>query len=531
MTQHSSSGDSLPLATVVSASTAITQTTSRNAKKAILADLARQTPVDEIATVAAWLSGAPRQRRLGIGWSGLAGLIREVEQDSTTLPTTLTVKDVDDAFDQLAAAFGPGSTHGRRELLRSVLHRATPAEQDFLLRLITGELRHGALESLVVDAAAVAFGVDPGLLRRAAMLSGSSPAAIEVAAREGDAGLARVGLTVGTPVQPMLAASAPSSDEAVAATGLPAVVDDKLDGMRLQAHRSGDQVRLFTRSLDDITARLPGVVASVLALDCTTCVLDGEVLAFSEEGRPALFQDIASAAGTLTATDSIDDPAMKLQYVVFDVLHLDGEDLFDEPFEVRERAWRRVLPERMRVRRVHASTPEQAHSAFQQAVTDGFEGLVVKTLDGAWQAGRRSSTWLKVKPVHTLDLVVLGAEWGSGRRTGTLSNLHLGARTSDGFVMVGKTFKGLTDETLAWQTQALQELETRRTRNTVFVRPELVVEIALDGVQRSSRFPGKVALRFARVVRYRADKSAEEASTLEDVRAVGQGSPSPRQLD
>jgi len=325
-------------------------------------------------------------------------------------------------------------------------------------------------------------------------------------------------MQVGTPVQPMLAASAATVADAVAKVGLPVLVDHKLDGIRVQVHRRGDEVQVFTRSLDEITARLPEVVAAARTLPHDSFVLDGEALALRTDGRPEKFQVIASRTATAGEEASV---RMPLRAYYFDVLSLDGTNLLTTPLRERIAIMERMLPAEQIVPRNVATTADEVAAEFATAVATGFEGIVVKDLEAGYAAGRREASWTKIKPRHTLDLIVLAAEWGHGRRHGWLSNLHLGARDGDGFVMLGKTFKGLTDEILAWQTERLLELETRRTSSTVFVRPELVVEIAVDGVQDSTRYPGKVALRFARVLRYRPDKTPEQASTLDEVRALG----------
>lgn len=510
------------LAAVAATSSELAATSSRTAKRALIADLLAATDPDELELVAAWLSGGYRQRRLGIGWAALRAVADEPpapDQNALEMDTGgATIAEVDQAFDQLAAAAGAGSSAARTAVLRSMWQRTNPAERDFLTRLVMGDLRQGALESLVADAGAQAFGVPATVLRRAAMLLGSTPAAVRLAAVGGRDALEAVRLGVGTAVQPMLASPAVDVAAATAITGLPALVDFKMDGIRLQVHRDGEWVRLFTRSLDDITARLPGIVRQVLELPVSQLVLDAEVLGMDSSGRPAPFQQIASVAAS---TPSDDVPAaVELQLFAFDLLHLDGADWVDRPLTERRTRLAEVLPAGMLVRQVLAETVEQAEATFKQAIAEGYEGVVVKDLQGPWQAGRRAAKWVKVKPRHTLDLVVLGAEWGYGRRTGKLSNLHLAARDGDKLVMVGKTFKGLTDELLRWQTERFQQLETRRTKAAVFIRPEVVVEIAVDGVQQSSRYPGGVALRFARVVRYRQDKTVAEATSLAEVRAL-----------
>ncbi len=492
-------------------------TRSRLAKRAALSRTLRQAAPEEITTVVTYLSGALRQRRTGIGWAMLE------QRPAPATESTLQVIDVDATFDRLSRLGGDGSREQRRAGLAALLARATDAEQVFVGQLLTGELRQGALDGVTLDAVADAFEVAPAQVRRAAMLLGSTAAAAQVA-RRGSAALDAVGLTVGVPLRPMLAASA-SDVEAALVKASPAggavVVDVKLDGIRIQAHRDGDSVRLFTRSLDDITARLPEVVEVVAALPAHRLVLDGEVLVLRPDGRPAPFQ--VTAARTASQADAArvrrDVP---LSTAFFDLLHRDGRDLLDQPLRERLDQLAAVVPREHRTPSVQTSSPSTAQAFFADALHTGHEGVVVKTADSRYEAGRRGSSWVKVKPRHTLDLVVLAAEWGHGRRSGWLSNLHLGARdpAAGSLVMLGKTFKGLTDELLTWQTEHLLSREVRRTRSTVYVRPELIVEVAFDGVQTSPRYPGGVALRFARVLRYRSDKFLDEVDTLASVLAL-----------
>jgi DNA ligase-1 len=350
------------------------------------------------------------------------------------------------------------------------------------------------------------------------MLRGSLGAVAAAALSGGSEALAAFGLEVGRPVRPMLAASAPSIADALAKAGTPAAVEWKLDGIRIQAHLSGGTVRLFTRTLDDITARLPEVVSALARLPVSAAVLDGELIALREDGRPLPFQDTASR----TATTEAGGPVIPLSVFLFDVLHLDGADLIDAEDQERHAALARAVPSGLLMPRLVTASADEAAAFSSDALARGHEGVVVKSLRAPYAAGRRGAGWIKVKPRHTLDLVVLAVEWGHGRRRGWLSNLHLGARdpATGGFVMLGKTFKGLTDELLAWQTERLLALEERRDSYTVYVRPELVVEIAFDGVQRSPRYPGGLALRFARVLRYREDKTAAEADTIDTIRAL-----------
>ncbi len=386
--------------------------------------------------------------------------------------------------------------------------------------LAGGELRQGALAGIVTDAVAAAAGVDAKAVRRAAMLAGDLPAVAEAALTSGAAGLDGFHLQVGRPVQPMLAKTAPSLEAALDGAG-PSAVEWKLDGVRIQVHRDGDAVGVFTRTLDSVGERMPEIAEAVRALPLRTVILDGEAIALRPDGRPRPFQETASRAASRGDVAAL-RAAVPLTAFFFDVLHLDGRDLLDLPGSERLAAIEPLLPAGAWVPRLVTDDFGEAEAFLDDAIARGHEGVVVKALAAPYEAGRRGAGWIKVKPVHTLDLVVLAAEWGHGRRQGLLSNLHLGARdpAGDGFVMLGKTFKGLTDELLQWQTTRLLELEARRTASTVYVHPELVVEIAFDGIQTSSRYPGGMALRFARVLRYRPDKQAGEADTIDTLRAL-----------
>jgi DNA ligase-1 len=468
-----------------------------------LASALRGLDPGERAAGAGYLAGAPRQRVLGVGWASIK------EPPPAAAVATLTVAEVDAALEALSRLSGAGSVAARRAALSALLARATASEQAFLRALILGDLRQGALTAIVGDAVAKAASVPVAVVRRALMLRGDLGAVASAAlGDDAAAALAAFRLEVGRPVAPMLASTAPDVDAALAKTG-PAAVEWKLDGARIQVHRAGDAVRVFTRSLDDVTARLPEVVEAARSLAASSFVLDGEAIALREDGRPHPFQ----VTGSRFASRS--GHTVELTPMFFDLLHLDGVDLLDRPGSARAEALAALVPAAWRV-------PRGGPELLEQALARGHEGVVVKALDAPYEAGRRGSAWVKVKPVHTLDLVVLAVEWGSGRRRGWLSNLHLGARGPDGgFVMLGKTFKGLTDAMLEWQTSKLLSLETSRAGHVVHVRPELVVEIAFDGVQSSPRYPGGVALRFARVLRHRPDKPAAEADTLEAVLAIG----------
>jgi DNA ligase-1 len=505
------------LADLVSTSSAVTSTRSRLAKVEAIAERLGAAARGEIPIVVSYLSGELRQRRTGVGWASLRDLPPPAAEPS------LTVAEVDGAFARAAEAGGPGSVAVRREALASLFGRATEEEQRFLVMLAGGELRQGALAGIMADAVARAAAVDAPAIRRAAMLAGDLPGVAEAAIADGQGGLDRFRLQVGRPLQPMLAKTAASVEAAVEQIGDAAAVEWKLDGVRIQVHRDGDVVNVFTRTLDPITDRVPEVVAAALALPVSSIVLDGEAIALRPDGRPRPFQQTASRAASRGDVDAL-RREVPLTPFFFDVLSLDGADLIDLPASERQAFAENVVPADLWVPRLVTRDVGGAQAFFDDAVERGHEGVVVKALGAPYEAGRRGRAWLKVKPVHTLDLVALAVEWGHGRRKGWLSNLHLGARDPDtgGFVMLGKTFRGLTDELLQWQTERFIELETRREGITVYVRPELVVEIAFDGIQTSTRYPAGMALRFARVIRYRPDKRPEEADTVETVRLLHQ---------
>lgn len=500
------------LADLVATSTAVAATRSRLEKRALLAAALRAADASEVEVVASYLAGRIRQRRTGVGWRTLGAL------PAPAATPSLTAAEVDAALAHMATLAGPGSQEARAAAVAALFGRATAPEQDLLRGLISGELRQGALDSLLLDAIAEAAAVPLAAVRRAAMFSALSGPIAAAALRGGASALAGFRLEVGRPVRPMLAASAP--DVAAALAGLPGevAVDGKIDGIRIQAHKAGDDVVVFTRSLDDITERVPEVAEVVRALDVGSAVLDGEALALGPEGRPRPFQETGSR--TMSRDAEALRGSVPLTPYFFDVLHLDGADLLDAPAAERFAALTSAVPPESLVPRVVTAQPDDVHAFFAHMLARGHEGVVVKDLAAPYDAGRRGAAWVKVKPRHTLDLVVLAAEWGSGRRQGWLSNIHLGARDGDGFVALGKTFKGMTDEMLAWQTARFLALETHRDGYVVHLRPEQVVEIAFDGVQRSSRYPGGLALRFARVLRYRDDKTAAEADTLDTVRAL-----------
>ncbi len=494
----------------------VAATAARSRKVALLAELFREAEAEDVPVVIPYLAGRLPQGRLGVGWKVLGRHVPAAPE------ATLTVREVDAALTELGRVSGPGSQAERARLVGALLGAATEAEQRFLLGLLSGEVRQGALDAVAVEGLARATGAAAGDVRRAVMLSGSLQAVAEALLGEGPDALDRFRLTVGRPVLPMLAHSASSVAEAVQKLGACAV-EEKLDGIRVQVHRDGDTVRVHTRTLDDITARLPEVTAAALELSGDRFILDGEVISFDAAGRPRSFQETAGRVGSRADVARAAEQ-VPVSPVFFDVLAADDRELLDLPFAERHAHLARLVPEPMRVRRTLAEGPGDIPAAqrfLADTLARGHEGVVVKSLAAPYSAGRRGAAWLKVKPVHTLDLVVLAAEWGHGRRTGRLSNLHLGARTADGgFAMLGKTFKGLTDALLAWQTERLLRLAVEDDGWTVRVRPELVVEIAYDGLQRSSRYPAGVTLRFARVLRYREDKSPAEADTVEALLAA-----------
>ena len=504
---------------LVSTAEAVASTRSRLAKVEALAQLlrrlARESP-DEVGLAVGLLVARPRQGRVGVGWRGLSQ--SRGETPAAAVPS-LTVADVDAFLDRLATTSGTGSGAARAELLGGFMRRATEREQRFLVGVLLGEMRTGALEGVLADAIAAAGGRPAALVRRAAMLSGDLGETARIALAGTEEDLAGVGLVVGRPVLPMLAATAKTPSEALASTG-EASVEVKLDGARIQVHRAGHDVRVFTRSLADITHRVPEVVDVVRAMPARDVILDGETLTLDEDGAPRPFQETMSRFGADAAREAV------LRPWFFDVLHVDGRDLLDEPLAVRRAELVRLAPEHIVPGEV-TGDPEAAERFSREALAAGHEGIMVKAIGSPYAAGRRGSSWIKVKPVQTYDLVVLAAEWGNGRRQGWLSNLHLGAYDPEGefgepggFVMVGKTFKGLTDEILRWQTEHFPTIEARRDAHAVYLEPVTVVEIAIDGVQRSSRYPGGIALRFARVKRYRDDKRPGEADTIQTLRAL-----------
>ncbi|SOD63823.1 DNA ligase-1 [Streptomyces zhaozhouensis] len=491
----------------------------RSAKVAALAGLLRATEPTLAPVVATWLSGRLPQRRLGVGRGALA------DAPPPAATAALTVAATDATLGAVAREAGTGAGARRRALMRGLLAQATEEEQRFLTALVGGELRQGALDALVVEGLASAVDTPPDAVRRAVMLGGSLGAVAEAVLARGPAALGEFRLRVGSPVLPMLASGARTLADALEKLG-PCAVEEKLDGIRVQVHRDGERVRIYTRTLEEITERLPEVRRAARELAVESAVLDGEVIALDADGVPRPFQETAGRVGSRLDVAGA-HAALPLSPVFFDLLAVDGRELLDRPTEERHAELVRVAPDERRVRRrlvEDPGDPEQraAAEAFtRETLARGHEGVLVKALDAPYSAGRRGAAWVKVKPVYTLDLLVLAAEWGHGRRAGLLSNLHLGARGEDGEpVMVGKTFKGLTDALLAWGTERLRALAVAEEPWGVRVRPELVVEVAVDGVQRSTRYPAGVTLRFARVVRYREDKPAAAADPVAAVRAL-----------
>jgi len=497
-------------------------TSSRLTKVAHIADLLGRAAADPelVAIIVSWLSNELRQRQIGVGWASLRS------RPPAASHPTLTVSGVDTTFSEIGAVSGKGSQARRAALVTGLFAAATEAEQTFLLRLMSGELRQGALAGIMADAVAKATGIPGAAVQRAAMLGGDLPAVAAAILSGGAAALDAFTLRVGRPVGPMLAQTATSVADALERHGGTTIFEAKLDGARVQIHRAGDQVTVYTRSLDDVTARLPEVVEAALALPVSALIADGEAIALRPDNRPHRFQVTASRFGRSVDVGSKKagaQLAQQLSVFFFDILHCDGVDLLDAPTTDRLAALDELVPAEQRVDRLVTSELAAATDFLNATLAAGHEGVMAKAPTAPYQAGRRGAGWLKVKPVHTLDLVVLAVEWGSGRRRGKLSNIHLGARdpATGGFVMLGKTFKGMTDAMLDWQTARFSELAVGETDgHVVVVRPEQVVEIAFDGVQASSRYPGGLALRFARVVRYRDDKSPAEADTIDTLRAL-----------
>ncbi len=511
------------LEALVQTSNAVSGTAARSRKTALIAELLARLEPDEVRLGVAYLSGEVPQGRLGLGYASLASAEAPPASDAS-----LTLGELDRRLGELAACKGGGSARRRAELVGRLFGASTGEEQAFLKRLLLGELRQGALEGVMIDAVAQAFHVPVEVVRRAAMLNGDLADAAAIARRDGAAGLSAFGLELFRPLAPMLAQSATSVSEALGALGT-AHFEHKLDGARVQVHKDESRVAVYTRNLNEVTVRVPEIVEVVKALPARTLVLDGEVLGMRPDGRPVPFQETMRRFGSKDQTESLQQ-ALPLSAFFFDVLHADGTDLIDRPLADRAEALSALVAAERRVPRLETGDPTEAERFLADAIALGREGVMAKSASSAYEAGRRGAAWLKVKPVHTLDLVVLAAEWGSGRRHGKLSNIHMGARdpANASFVMLGKTFKGMTDEMLAWQTQRFLALALGREGHIVHLKPELVVEVAFDGVQRSSQYPGGVALRFARVRRYRLDKPASQADTIDAVRRLLSDEPETR---
>jgi len=510
------------LAEVVAASRAVAETSGRLEKIGHLSDLLKRVPADEMEIAIPFLTGSTRQGRIGIGGALISEALgrRRVGDGVDDVAASLELREVDATFDRVAAASGSGSSAARVQVLRELLGRATRDEQDFLVRLMFGELRQGALEGVLMEDVARASGIAAARIRRAAMLAGDLAVVASAALAGGEPALSRFILQPFQPVQPMLADSASDVGDALDTLG-EASFEYKLDGARIQVHKAGDEVKVYSRNLRDVTIAVPEVVSVVRAMPARAIVLDGEAIVLRPDGTPQPFQITMRRFGRKLDVDSLKSE-LPITPFFFDALYLDGDPLVDEPLARRLAVAGEQAAAANLVPRIVTATPDEAAAFAARAIASGHEGVMAKSLEGVYAAGRRGQTWLKVKQARTLDLVILAAEWGSGRRRGTLSNLHLGARDAErgGFVMLGKTFKGLTDEMLAWQTKKFLELEIGRDEHTVFVRPEIVAEIAFNEIQASSQYPGGVTLRFARVKRYRDDKQASEADTIATVQAI-----------
>jgi DNA ligase-1 len=506
----------MKLEELVQVSTAVAATSGRLEKISKLGALLARVPPDDVPIAIGFLTGWPRQGRIGVGWATIAS----ARDRDGAMESSLELRDVDTAFDRLLAVRGKNSGSERVRLLGDLFAHATAEEQEFLAALIIGDVRQGALEGVMLEAVAKAANLPADRLRRAVMMAGDLGAvARAVLGDDREKALSEYQLEIFRPVQPMLADSAPTLGEALT-DGVPVAVEWKLDGARIQVHRRDDRVAVYTRSLNDVTDAVPEVVEAVKALPARELILDGEVIALTPDGRPHSFQTTMRRFGRRLDVAKL-QAELPLRAFFFDVLLHDGESLVDDPLSARLVRLDIVAPASLQVTRVVTADPEEALQFQTDALARGHEGVMVKSLSAPYAAGRRGSAWIKVKAVRTLDLVVLAVEWGSGRRKGLLSNIHLGARdpATGGFVMLGKTFKGMTDEMLKWQTKELLAREVRRDGHIVYVRPELVVEVAFNDVQRSTQYPGGVALRFARVKAYRPDKSAAEADTIDAVRA------------
>ena len=507
------------LADLVETSAQVAATPARNAKIAAMAGLLRRLAPSEIAIGVAFLSGETRQGKIGIGYT----LLRDAEPAALVDTPTLTLEDVDATLSEIASTSGAGSRSARTRIIGELLARATGPERDFLYRLMQGELRQGALESLMIDAVAVAADLPVTSVHRAAMVAHGIIGVAQAALLEGAAGLDRFALVLMRPVAPMLAQPATDVSIALESFGT-AAFEWKLDGARVQVHKANEDVRIFTRSRNDVTDSAPEIVEAIRGLDARELILDGEAIALQANGAPQPFQTTMRRFGRTLGVNAM-QASLPLSVFFFDCLRLGSDALTAAPAKERFDALAQALPEWLRIPRIITADAAAAEAFYDDALARGHEGVMAKSLDAVYEPGKRSASWLKVKRLHTLDLIVLAAEWGHGRRHGWLSNLHLGARDDgqSGFVMLGKTFKGITDQMLAWQTAELLAREVRRDRWTVYVRPELVVEVAFNDLQASPRYPGGLALRFARIKRYRSDKTAADADTMATVRALYEG--------
>lgn len=503
------------LAELVRTSSQVAGTSSRLAKVRSLADFLKQLDPHEIAIALPYLSGEIRQGRLSLGHATLHAALGRAASAAR-----LTLREVDEAFAELKSVKGKGAAEGRSARVSGLFARATAEEQDFLLRLLVGELRQGALEGAMLEAVAAATGVPAAQVRRAVMFAGALAPVAAAALEGGEAALARFSAQPMQPVLPMLAQSAEDPQAALRALGQ-ALVEWKLDGARVQVHKAGSEVRIYTRNLNEVSARVPELIEAVRAARAESLILDGEAIALRPDGRPHPFQVTMSRFGSRQDAHAL-RAQRPLSVYFFDCLYRDGSSLIDQPLAERRAALDRVFHAQLITPSLVTADAAEAQAFYESALARGHEGVMIKALGAPYEAGRRGSGWLKVKRARTLDLVVLAAEWGHGRRRGWLSNLHLGARdpASGAFVMLGKTFKGLTDELLEWQTAELQKREVRRDEWTVYVRPELVVEIAFNDLQESPQYPGGMALRFARVKGFRPDKRPEDADTIDTVRQI-----------
>ena len=509
---------SMQLANLVSVSQRVAATRSRLRKRALISDCLRACHEDEVAVLVNYLGGVLPQGRIGVG----PAIVRELKTEPVASQATLLLDEVDRTLNSIAEIRGAGAKQRRRKELGHLFSRATADERDFLAHLFVGELRQGALEGILVESIADATGIALETIRRAVMLASDPAPVARVAMVEGVQGLDRFRLIPLTPVRPMLAQPAEGIEDAMDNLG-EAGLEYKLDGARVQIHRVGSEVRIFSRRLHDVTGSLPDVVETVLAQPCQQFIADGEVLALRENGRPYPFQVSMRRFGRHSHIDEL-RRKLPLSVFLFDCLHRGGDDLIDRTYRERSEQLDLAVVDQIRVPQLITSSAGDAAAFLANAFAQGHEGVMAKALNSLYSAGNRGADWLKIKQAHSLDLVILAAEWGSGRREGWLSNLHLGARNPvDGtFVMLGKTFKGLTDQMLEAQTKQLLQLEIGRDQYTVHVRPEVVVEIAVNEIQASPQYPGGMALRFARVKRFRHDKTAAEADTIDTVRALFQ---------